>query len=143
LKWQVRMLGDSKCVCGLNDLLRMCHPASLSLSLSLSLSICTLLSLYCSLSPLFYCITMESSSPLSSSFRVGAGARRPPLLLLRSFRAGREALTGGGPSEEEEWEEEEGRGATVALALLFIPSWRPWLCGCVETTKSLWVKFSF
>lgn len=73
-----------------------------------------------------YCISTELSSSSFPSCRVGAGARLLPLLLLlRKFRAGREALLGGGPSEEEEEAaEEEGSGATVALTLLFIPSWR-------------------
>lgn len=125
LKWKVRMLrGFKVCVSVLNDLLRMHYTSSLSLS------VC----------PLSYCITMESSSSLSSSCRVGAGARRLPLLLQRSVSWGREAFAGGGPRDEEEegCEEDEGRGATVALTLLFIPSWRPWFCGWVETTHRLY-----
>lgn len=68
-----------------------------------------------------YCKVTESLSSLSSSCRVGVGARR---LLLRKLRAGREALVGGGPRKEEE--AAEGSGATVALTLLWDSSWRFW-----------------
>lgn len=88
--------------------------------------------------------TMESSSLSSSSCREGAGAR-PLLLLLRRVRAGREAFPLGGPreeEEEEEWEEEEGIGATAALTLLCVPTWRPWPCGWMETTDTLHFKTS-
>lgn len=88
-----------------------------------------------------YCIIMKTSS-LSSSCRVGAEAWRllPPPLLLRSVRAGREALAGGGPREEDEWEEDEGKGATVALTLLLAPSWRPWFCGWKETAHDVYTS---
>lgn len=129
----------------LNSLLRMYYSASLSLSLC-HFPITVLLSQPTLLPPTLqrsYFIDMEISSSSSSTCRVGAGARRPPppplppLLLLRSVRAGREALAGGGPREEEEWEEEEGKGATVALTLLFAPSWRPWFCVRGDNTRPL------
>lgn len=108
---------------------RVCVKWLVSLSL-----LCHCIALSAHFSPLAlrwsYCIAMKTSS-LPSSCRVRAAAWRllPPPLLLRSVRAGREALAGGGPREEDEWEEDEGKGATVALTLLLAPSWRPWFCG--------------
>lgn len=93
-----------------------------------------------------YCISIELLSSSCSSCWLAAGARLL-LLLLRKLRAGREAFAGGGPREEEEEEkevEEEGSGATVALTLLLIPSWRPWFCSCMEAThtNTLWISKS-